>query len=248
MANFFDILSGSAAKSTSEQASQLAAAGQKKNIGQLTAYGNTQPDVYGGIASAYDPYVQGGGQAYQAGLTGLGLAGTPDQQRQFQDFYRNTPGYQFAFDQGNQALQRQQQAGAGGGAGGRAMKEAIRYGQGYADTRYQDYLRTLLGLGQQGQQAVGQRAGLQDQGVQNQLKTRLSAFGAPQPSAITAQGMVAGAQAEQQGIGNLVNTGASLIGSALGGPAGGQLGGYLFGGSGTPVNNPYGGVPNPTYY
>lgn len=252
MANFFDILSGSAAAAQSQQAGQALAQGNRKAAKELTAYGNTLPDIYGNIAGAYDPYVQGGGQAYNAALTGLGLAGDPQQQAAFAQNFANTPGYQFAFDQGNQALQRQQQAGPGGGAGGRAMKEAIRYGQGFADTRFQDYLRTLLGLGQQGQAAVGSRAGIQSAAYPLQLQTRTSAYqGNLAANQALAQSQIAAAQAQQQGIGNLVNTGASLIGSALGGPIGGQVGGYLFGGSGSGApqyNNPYGGVSNPTYY
>jgi hypothetical protein len=233
MANFFDILSGGAAADAATAAGQTATHGINKAGKQLTAYGDTLPGVYGGIASAYDPYVQGGGTAYQAGLTGLGLAGTPQEQQAFAQNFANTPGYQFAFDQGNQALQRQQQAGPGGGAGGAAMKAAIRYGQGYANTNYQDYLKTLLGLGQQGQAAVGSRAGIQGQGVQGQLGTRQTAYGGAVDAAKTAAAaQVAAANAQMQGWGNIFGAVAGGAGKLAGM---GSPGGYMFGsGMGVP--------------
>lgn len=58
--------------------------------------------------------------------------------------FREDPGYQFQVEQGNQALQRRLAA-MGLGQSGRAVKEAIRLNQGYADQEYEDaFSRNLM--------------------------------------------------------------------------------------------------------
>jgi hypothetical protein len=70
---------------------------------------------------------------------------------------QNLPGYQFQFDQGNQAVQ-QNLAARGLLNSGAAGKALTQYGQGYAQSASQDYLnglRSLAGLGQTSAQATG---------------------------------------------------------------------------------------------
>ena len=64
---------------------------------------------------------------------------------QITDKLRSTPGYQFAFDQGNQAVQRTAAAG-GMLSSGNALLEAQKFGQGLADSSYQSHIQNLLGL------------------------------------------------------------------------------------------------------
>lgn len=83
---------------------------------------------------------------------------TPDQQRQYMlQTIQNTPGYQFQFDQGNQAVQRNLAA-KGLLNSGAAAKELTQYGQGYAQNATNDYLnglRSMAGLGQTSANSTG---------------------------------------------------------------------------------------------
>ena len=63
-----------------------------------------------------------------------------------------TPGYQFRLSEGNKALDRFQSAGRI--TGGRALKEAMRYGQDYASGEYGNYLQGLFNLTGQGSSSV----------------------------------------------------------------------------------------------
>lgn len=80
-------------------------------------------------------------------------AGTPEynafQNREKYDF-QTTPGYQWRLGEGMKAMERSQ---SGRRLGGRAAKEALRYGQGYASDEYgRDFSRlsTIAGFGPQG--------------------------------------------------------------------------------------------------
>jgi hypothetical protein len=57
-----------------------------------------------------------------------------------------TPGYQFQFDQGMQALERTLAAG-GELSSGKAMTEAIQYGQGFASNQFQQQEQMFAHLG-----------------------------------------------------------------------------------------------------
>lgn len=72
--------------------------------------------------------------------------------------YSQTPGYQFAFDQGKQALERSQVA-KGFGGSGNVLAELMRYGTGMAQQDYGarvDQLGKLSGQEQQYQLGLGQ--------------------------------------------------------------------------------------------
>lgn len=123
---------------------------------------------------------------------------------------RSLPGYQFQLDEGTRALDHSATNNGNlfSGAAGKALQS---YGQNLADTTYGNQLSRLMGVSQQGLGATGQAA-------QGQLGTRMSAYGDDFNSAGTVgQGMVAGANAQTQGIQNLLGTAAYLGGAALGG-------------------------------
>jgi len=63
--------------------------------------------------------------------------------------FQQSPGYQFAMEQGTQALERGAAA-QGGLFGGRQAKELTRFGQGLASQDFGNYLQQLSGLSQQG--------------------------------------------------------------------------------------------------
>lgn len=231
-------LTGSDAAKASNAAAQDTYRKQQDAISRLLGYSDTLPGQYNDIAKGYDPYRSAGTDALGMLRAGLGLGG--DQQA-FVNAYRGLPGYQSALDAGSKAVAGQANAG-NMLQSGRALKALQSFGQDYEDRRSGDYLSRLMGLSGQGMQATGAATGLQAQGLGQQAGLRQSAFGGQMNAAGTVgQGMVAGAQAQQQGLQNLLGTGAYLVGSYLGGPMGGSAAKGLFGGmgSGAPTA-PYG--------
>ena len=67
--------------------------------------------------------------------------------------FQKAPGYQWRLGQGMQALERSQ---AGRRLGGRAVKEAERYGQGFASNEYGQQFNRLSNLAGMGSQATNQ--------------------------------------------------------------------------------------------
>lgn len=215
---------------TSADASNAAAADTYRK--QMAAsqgikdYGDQYAGQFQGLSNQFQPYQQAGGSALQQLMAGLGLGGQGGQQ-QFTQAYQNLPGYQSGLNTGTQAAMRGLNAGGGLNSGG-ALKALQRFGSDYENQRSGDYLNRLTGLTSMGQQATGQNVATQGQGFQGQMQARQSAFGGETGAAPTiGQGQVAGAQAQQQGLTNLMTTGASLAGMALGGPMGGMIGGGL---------------------
>lgn len=131
--------------------------------------------------------------AQQAATSNPMDAGTA-QQNAFASF-RTDPGYQFAFDQGQKALQSSAAA-RGILNSGATAKALTNYGQGLADQQYGNYfarLQSLAGLGQSATgstaQAGGQSAGQSGNALMAGGNARASAYGGV-------------AQAANQGIGN----------------------------------------------
>lgn len=69
------------------------------------------------------------------------------------DLFRETPGYQFALEQGRQAIERSAAAG-GGLVSGNTLAALTEYGQGLADQNFQNYLANVMGLQNQGVDAA----------------------------------------------------------------------------------------------
>lgn len=103
---------------------------------------------------------------------------------------QNIPGYQFRLDQGLKALEGNQAANRIGG--GRAIKEAIRYGQNFGSQEYGNYAESLFRLAGYGGNAINTSASSAPN--YGQLYGNIGAAGAAGPSAIN--------NAIQGGIGN----------------------------------------------
>lgn len=137
------------------------------------------------------------------------------------------PQYQFGFDQGTRAIDNSAAA-RGMDQSGRTLKDLTRFGQGYADQQYGNYLQQLMQGTQLGMNATGAQTGVQAQGLQGQLGARQSAYnGAMQAAGTIGQGQVAGAQAESAGALNLAKLAVTGAGMAMGSFGGGGLSGLM---------------------
>lgn len=143
------------------------AAGQQtsaiNNANALTA------SIYGDTVNRNAPFVQAGTGATNILGNLYGLNGGAAQTKAYGDF-QTSPNYQFAFDQGNRAVQSSASA-AGGLYSGKAAKDLMDYGQRLASQQFNSYtggLSSLANLGQnsanntgaQGASYASQAAGL----------------------------------------------------------------------------------------
>lgn len=212
--SFFDTLLGNDAAATSNAAAADQYAKQQAATKNITNYGNEYADKFKGLSTQYQPYQQAGGSALARLMQGLGLPGGDGSD--FAAAYRATPGYQAGLDTGTNAAISGANAG-GTLASGRTLKALQRYGSDYNDQKSGAYMSQLAGLQGQGLQATNQAVNTEGQGLQGQLQTRQSAYNGDMNSAGTiGQGMVAGATAQAQGVGNIFNTGANLLGIGIG--------------------------------
>lgn len=170
------------------------------------AYLQANPDVAANSFFANDPiehyrrYGQAEGRAWGAPAAQQG-AGYNAQQ--VTDKLRATPGYGFAFGEGQRALDSSAAA-RGGLFSGAAAKALTKYGQGMADQQYGTHLNrlaSLAGMGQTAQTQVGgwgqQAAGNVATGLQNAGNARAS-------------GLMGSANAWQQGMGDMAYFGNKL--------------------------------------
>lgn len=177
------------------------------------------------------------GKKYGAGtdlyLDALGTNGAAGNARATGSFQAG-PGYQFALDQGLNALNRRRAAG-GMLDSGNSDLDAIKFGTGLADQTYGDWLTRLGGLvnpemaatsgaatGQAG--VYGGQAAL-DTGRATDLTSILGNTTSGQANANNLQ-----AQGEAAGAKNLLGLGSSILGLGMGG--GGTVGGSLLSGIG----------------
>ncbi len=161
------------------------------------------------------------GTSSNTGASGYGSLLKPFSTQDFQ----TDPGYQFALQQGQQALDRTLSRG-GNVFSGAAAKQAVRYNQGMADQQFGDaynryntnqsniYSR-LAGLSNTGQSAANQNAGY-GQNYANQYGNNLTSGAAAQGA-----GMVGSANAWNTGLKGV----ASSLSSAFS-PFGSQQGGF----------------------
>lgn len=134
----------------------------------------------------------------------------------YTDAYRATPGYQNGLETGGRAVAANANAG-NMLQSGKTLKELQRFGSNYEGQRSQQYLNNLMGVSGQGLTATNAAVNTEGQGLQGQLATRQSAFGAQtQAAPVIGQGMVAGEQAKQGALTNLMNLGGSLVGTGIG--------------------------------
>lgn len=107
----------------------------------------------------YDPYSRIGEQGTSAYADSLGLNG-PEGRLAALGRFQSGPGYQFALDQGTDAISRQAAA-RGTLAGGGTSADLLRFGQGLANQEYGGWQDRLRGLGEQGLTAAGGQTGRQ---------------------------------------------------------------------------------------
>lgn len=191
---------------------------EEGKTGALDAYGRAEA-LYKPIGADYSAY----SNMYK---NGVGLGGSNGTVAALGAFRGANPGYQFAYDQGMQGLNRAASAG-GRLASGNALMEAQKYGTGLADQTYQTWLNNL-GQGQdrafrgiQGQSqvidAIGRtnmQAGQDMAGLQMDMGKTSAGIGM--------SGMKAGDQAAANRFGAMMG-GLNLLSS---------LGGSVFGGFG----------------
>jgi len=111
--------------------------------------------------SAVSPFAATGQSANTRLAALLGLDPNADQESILEQL-RNTPGYDFRMQQGQQALDRSQAA-RGGFFSGEALKASQALGQGLADQTYNDYVSRLAQQSGQGLGAAGGMANLYGQ-------------------------------------------------------------------------------------
>jgi hypothetical protein len=116
----------------------------------------------------------------------LGLGGEADYSG-----FRDSPGYQFQLEQGQQAIERSAAA-RGGLQSGNTLAEITRYSQGLADTTFNNYLAQVMGLQSQGVDFA--RANLATERATN-IGNYLTGAGEARASGITgaANSLIAGA-------------------------------------------------------
>lgn len=211
--SFFGSLFGSDSAKASQQAAADTYAKQTAAAQGLTNAGNTYNSQIQSLAPSYDPYVSGGNDAFSRLMTGLGLGGDP---QSFINAYRALPGYQAGLDTGSRAITTNAAA-RGLLKSGSTAKALQTFGQNYEDQKSGDYLNRLYGLAGMGYNATGAQDALRAQGYGGQYGAAQGAAGIYNASAPTVgQGIVAGAQAKQTALTNLLNTGAKLAGTAIG--------------------------------
>lgn len=206
-------------------------------------YGQGRSDL-GQAVGAFSPLAALGQQYNQAGtlnLDALGVNG-PEGNARATGAFQAGPGYQFAFDQGMDALNRRRAAG-GMLNSGNADVDAIRFGQGTANQEYQNWLKNLQGSAAMGLQATGGAAAGQAAGYGN-LANLAQTYGQNQTNLLgnvvsgTANANTTEAAGQAAGAKNLLGFGTQLASMALGIPGGGTGGGggTALGGSGGGYN------------
>lgn len=106
------------------------------------------------IRADFAPYREAGASALTRYADSLGLNGEAAR-TQFRDDFRADPGYQFAFDEGQRAVQGSAAA-RGGLLSGGALRALQRTGQGMADQQYGSYLDRFYNLANMGQNSAAQ--------------------------------------------------------------------------------------------
>lgn len=211
---------------------------------------NTQTGVQGQLSNIYGTQRGLGTGADVSLASQLGLAGTPD----YTPFY-NSPGYKFAQQQGNQAIDRQASAN-GNLYTPNTLAMLSQYNTGYASQNYNTYINQLMGaagLGAQGNQGLA--TGIYNSGAnvsqlqQNQGNAR--AGGAANNTGIASNllgkipwGSVANTVGGWFGGGGDTGTG----GTGYGDTTGGSYNGGAFGGGAPLYDSSTGGYPGADQY
>jgi hypothetical protein len=199
------------------QSNAASSAADKANATQRDALAQARADVA--------PWVTTGGTANTATGNAAGLNGQEGYDAAMAGFH-TSPGYQFALDQGLQAIEHGQAA-QGMLRSGDTLKAEIKYGTGLADKEFTDYYNRLFDLSKLGEGAASGSAAASQATGTSMAQTDLS-LGSAEASAY---GNAA------KGIGNAANNYANnrLYNDRYAGLSGGG------GGTDTTYTNPIGG-------
>lgn len=237
MASFLSTLFGGGAEAEAANKNR-GLYGTYKNEGtaNVNAGYNTARGDLGNALGAFTPLADLG-KKYGAGtdlyLDALGTNGAAGNARATGAFQAG-PGYEFALDQGLQALNRRRAAG-GMLDSGNSDLDAIKFGTGLADSTYGDWLSRLGGLVNPELSATSGAASGQA-GVHGGLATLATGRASDLTNILgsTTSGMAGAnnlqAQGEAAGARNLLGLGMSVAG--LGMPGGGTVGSSLLSGLG----------------
>lgn len=120
-----------------------AGASKKATAAEMAMYQQTRSDL--------QPYMQGGNQAFSQlqALMGMGPGGSAGQLSAL----RNTPGYQFALEQGQEGLDRSSSA-RGMMLSGGQLKDSMQYNQGMADNLFNNTFNQYSSMSQLGEDAA----------------------------------------------------------------------------------------------
>lgn len=112
-----------------------------------------QREIYQDTKDRFQPYEQAGGRGLDAYMYEMGLGERPEDYGGF----TATPGYDFRFQQGTDAVNAL--AGAQGGLhSGRTLQALTQFGQGIASDEYSAHMARLGGLADMGQASAGNQA------------------------------------------------------------------------------------------
>lgn len=233
------IFSGRNGRLAANWAQQAVNTGYNNSMGYLGEGYNEAKDAYGRAGALYDPVAADYGAYSGMYRNALGLGGQPGSDTATSAFRTTNPGYQFAYDQGMQALNRAASAGGRLASGG-AMMEAQKYGTGLADQTWQKWLDNLMRGSQQSFQGIQgqsqaqdalarnaqnyaqQRAALETDTMDKTASIGMSGFKAGDTAAANRFGAVMG------GLNLLSNLGGSIFGGFKGGGSGSSGGGSLW--------------------
>jgi hypothetical protein len=162
----------------------------------------------------YDPYSSTGANANAMYANALGLNG-PQGNQDATAAFQTAPGYQFATQQGIQALDRSA-AGSGMFGSGNAAMALNDYGQGMANQQYGNWMQGLSGLNAQGLTAATGQTARSKTLADYTMEAGIAAGNADAAAGLGAgsnllQGGIASAQANMAGGGNLFS---ALMGGA----------------------------------
>lgn len=235
----FDLFSDKNEKAGMQDYTKSVQKGAKEAGGYLEGGIGNLRTQYGSALDEYSPYAESGRAATGLYSDALGLNGAEGNTRATGAF-QTGPGYQFAMDQGLQALERRASS-QGRLAGGQTSLDTIGYAQGLGNQEYGSWLDRL-----NGQQGMGMDAAAGRAGIQTGLGQAEYGYGADRGNlAYTSNEAIGNAKRDYQ-IGK-DQTGANIFGAITGGISmGAQLLGFGGGGGGFgmmgPAGNPYTGV------
>lgn len=162
---------------------------------------------YDDVAGMYQPYIQGGNQAYGSLMNLSGLTGGPNAGW---EAFQQSPIYTSGLDAGIGAIDRSA-VGRGGLNSGNTLRDLTKFGSDYSTKNFGDFYNRQAGIANMGYGATGAQAGARTGLAQGQAGIQQNVGQGEANAALAGGGML------MSGIGSLAN----LAGFGLGGGFGG---------------------------